>query len=88
MYLQVKVGCLAYCQDHYDWGMRAVKSVLVVAGKLKRAEPGLPEDSLLMRALRDFNTPKIVHSDEVRTNVWSMLHNTIAIANVASGASN
>ncbi|CAM9153876.1 unnamed protein product [Ectocarpus fasciculatus] len=51
-------------QDHYDWGMRAVKSVLVVAGKLKRAEPDLPEDSLLMRALRDFNTPKIVHSDE------------------------
>lgn len=46
--------------------MRAVKSVLVVAGMLKRAEPGLPEDSLLMRALRDFNTPKIVHSDEVR----------------------
>ncbi|CAM9165488.1 unnamed protein product, partial [Laminaria digitata] len=52
-------------QDHYDWGMRAVKSVLVVAGMLKRAEPSLPEDSLLMRALRDFNTPKIVHSDEV-----------------------
>lgn len=45
--------------------MRAVKSVLVVAGMLKRAEPSLPEDSLLMRALRDFNTPKIVHSDEV-----------------------
>lgn len=49
-----------------------MKSVLVVAGKLKRAEPGLPEDSLLMRALRDFNTPKIVHSDEVRTNGRSM----------------
>lgn len=52
-------------QDHYDWGMRAVKSVLVVAGMLKRAEPNLPEDSLLMRALRDFNAPKIVHRDEV-----------------------
>ncbi|CAM9114065.1 unnamed protein product, partial [Sphacelaria rigidula] len=51
-------------QDHYDWGMRAVKSVLVVAGMLKRAAPALPEDTLLMRALRDFNTPKIVHSDE------------------------
>eukprot|EP01038_Epipyxis_sp_PR26KG_P005447 gene5447-7540_t len=52
-------------QSHYDWGLRAVKSVLVVAGQLKRAEPNLPEDALLMRALRDFNIPKIVQSDEV-----------------------
>jgi dynein heavy chain, axonemal len=52
-------------QDHYDWGMRAVKSVLVVAGHLKRREPDLSEDTLLMRALRDFNTPKIVKVDEV-----------------------
>ena len=50
---------------HYDWGLRAVKSVLLVAGHLKRAEPGLPEEQLLMRALRDFNIPKIVQQDEV-----------------------
>ena len=52
-------------QSHYDWGLRAVKSVLVVAGQLKRAEPNLQEEALLMRALRDFNIPKIVQADEV-----------------------
>ena len=46
-------------QAHYDWGLRAVKSVLRVAGKLKRAEPKVNEEAILMRALRDFNTPKI-----------------------------
>lgn len=29
--------------------MRAVKSVLVMAGALKRANPGLPEDAVLVR---------------------------------------
>lgn len=52
-------------QLHYDWGLRAVKSVLVVAGAFKRQEPDLDEGALLMRALRDFNMPKIVHEDEV-----------------------
>jgi hypothetical protein len=47
------------------WGLRAVKSVLVVAGGFKRMEPDLLEEALLMRALRDFNTPKIVREDEV-----------------------
>ncbi|XP_066560773.1 dynein axonemal heavy chain 9 [Amia ocellicauda] len=50
-------------QDHYDWGLRAIKSVLVVAGSLKRGDPERPEDQVLMRALRDFNIPKIVTDD-------------------------
>jgi len=48
---------------HYDWGLRAIKSVLVVAGAFKRAEPTLQEQAILMRALRDFNIPKIVADD-------------------------
>ncbi|CAM9107555.1 unnamed protein product [Discosporangium mesarthrocarpum] len=50
-------------QFHYDWGLRAVKSVLRVAGMLKRGEPLLDEAQILMRALRDFNTPKIPAHD-------------------------
>ncbi|XP_061771898.1 dynein axonemal heavy chain 11 [Nerophis ophidion] len=50
-------------QDHYDWGLRAVKAVLVVAGALRRRDKRRPEDQVLMRALRDFNMPKIVTED-------------------------
>uniref|UniRef100_A0A4X2LC28 AAA+ ATPase domain-containing protein n=1 Tax=Vombatus ursinus TaxID=29139 RepID=A0A4X2LC28_VOMUR len=50
-------------QDHYDWGLRAIKSVLVVAGSLKRGDPDRPEDQVLMRSLRDFNIPKITTDD-------------------------
>ena len=50
-------------QVHYDWGLRAVKSVLCVAGSLKRAEPEVDEEAILMRALRDFNAPKIPKED-------------------------
>lgn len=49
---------------HYDWGLRAVKSVLRQAGKLKRSDPLMDEDPLLMRALRDFNMPKITTDDK------------------------
>jgi dynein heavy chain len=68
------LGELLSKQKHYDWGLRAVKSVLVVAGSMKRQdskeseetgrEP-LTESDILLRALRDFNIPKIVTQDEV-----------------------
>ena len=35
-------------QDHYDWGLRAIKSVLVVAGSLKRGDRGRPEDQVIL----------------------------------------
>ena len=43
--------------------MRAVKSVLVMAGTLKRAYPGFNENVVLIRAMRDSNIPKFLADD-------------------------
>ena len=43
--------------------MRAVKTVLVCAGQLKRKEPDQREDLLLIRAMRDSNVPKFLERD-------------------------
>ena len=50
-------------QDHYDFGMRAVKSVLVMAGSLKREFSEMAENVVLIRALRDSNLAKFLAHD-------------------------
>ncbi|CAM9561684.1 unnamed protein product, partial [Chrysoparadoxa australica] len=50
-------------QPHYDFGMRAIKSVLVFAGKMKRDQPDTPDEDLLVQALCNSNLPKMVESD-------------------------
>lgn len=51
-------------QDHYDYGLRNLKAVLNMAGQLKRNEPTMTEEAILMRALRDMNLPKFIKDDE------------------------
>ena len=50
-------------QTHYDWGLRAIKGILRIAGGMKRGEPDKQEIQILMRALRDVNLPKFVQAD-------------------------
>jgi len=39
--------------------MRALKAVLVMAGSRKRVSPDLPEERVLIAAMRDANLPKL-----------------------------
>jgi dynein heavy chain len=50
-------------QDHYDYGLRNTKSILVAAGAMKRSDPKMQEDVLLYRTIRDMQMPKLIAED-------------------------
>jgi dynein heavy chain 1 len=57
-------------QDHYDFGLRSLKSVLVCAGAVKRlqilsANESVDEPGILLRAIKESIEPKLVTGDRV-----------------------
>lgn len=50
-------------QSHYDFGMRAVKTVINTAGNLKQRDPTMEEQLIILRALKDVNVPKFTRQD-------------------------
>ncbi|XP_006151956.1 dynein heavy chain 2, axonemal [Tupaia chinensis] len=50
-------------QDHYDFGLRALTSLLRYAGKKRRLQPDLADEEVLLLSMRDMNIAKLTSVD-------------------------
>ena len=50
-------------QDHYDFGMRAVMSVIRSVSKLRREDAEMSDEQLLLKSLKNILEPKMVGED-------------------------
>ncbi|XP_061620043.1 LOW QUALITY PROTEIN: dynein axonemal heavy chain 2 [Phyllopteryx taeniolatus] len=50
-------------QDHYDFGLRALTSLLRYAGKKRRVCPNVPGEEVLLMAMKDMNIAKLTSTD-------------------------
>ncbi|KAM3963696.1 LOW QUALITY PROTEIN: dynein heavy chain 2, axonemal kl-2 [Aphomia sociella] len=80
-------------QDHYDFGLRSMVALLRYAGVKRRAYPNLPEQEMVILAMRDMNVARLTAKDvplfdgimqdifpevEVPTLDYEMLENAIS----------
>nr|XP_046242172.1 dynein axonemal heavy chain 2 isoform X2 [Scatophagus argus] len=50
-------------QDHYDFGLRALTSLLRYAGKKRRSCPDVPDEEILLMAMKEMNIAKLTTTD-------------------------
>ncbi|CAK1600591.1 unnamed protein product [Parnassius mnemosyne] len=50
-------------QDHYDFGLRSMVALLRYAGVKRRAYPNLPEQEIVILAMRDMNVARLTAKD-------------------------
>uniref|UniRef100_A0A3Q3F4L6 Dynein heavy chain hydrolytic ATP-binding dynein motor region domain-containing protein n=1 Tax=Kryptolebias marmoratus TaxID=37003 RepID=A0A3Q3F4L6_KRYMA len=52
-----------HVKDHYDFSIRAVKTVISVAGNLRREHPNLGQELICLRAIHEACVPRILQDD-------------------------
>ena len=65
-------------QEHYDFGLRALVSVLKYAGRKKRALPEYPDEEILLLAMKDMNVAKLTSG---WTRIWLSFQDGFTLRN-------